>query len=176
VCSHSDPGVAETLATMAGFGAMTFPPSGQHLAYLANSGFALAPVAPALLLGFAFAAPRRLYTQPIAAYLAVSCASLLLGAFLSHPGFGAFEWDKYAVTGLFLTFFAGHLLSGIRPDVVRGQLAAGLIGMQLLLVGLPLIYLGLDASSNAGPLSKGAFSNWTPAAESPPAGTDAPQP
>ena len=127
-------------------------------------------------LAFAFAAPRRLYAEPIAAYLAVSSASLLLGASLSHPGFGAFEWDKYAVTGVFLTFFAGHLLSGIRPDVVRGQLAAGLIGMQLLFVGLPLIYLGLDASSHAGALSGGAFSNWTPADGSPPADSDAPQP
>jgi hypothetical protein len=176
VYSHPDQGIADTIASMAGFDGWIFPPSGRHLAYLANSGFALAPVAPALLLAFAFAAPRRLYAEPIAAYLAVSSASLLLGASLSHPGFGAFEWDKYAVTGVFLTFFAGHLLSGIRPDVVRGQLVAGLIGMQLLFVGLPLIYLGLDASSHAGALSGGAFSNWTPADGSPPADSDAPQP
>jgi hypothetical protein len=180
--AEGDAGIAETLAIMGGvdgraFALLSFPPfRALQLAYLANSAFALVPAATALLLAFAFAAPRRLYTDPIAAFLAVSCASLTLGACIAHPGFGSLEWDKFAVTALFLAVFAGHLLSGIRAPVVRRQLAAALVGMQALFVGVPLICLGFDSAPNAGPLSKKAFSKWAPDSGSPPADSRSSQP
>jgi hypothetical protein len=66
---------------------------------------------------------------------------LLVGTSLTRPiwfYWHEFAWDQFAITGLFLAFLAGHLISGIDDRVLRGQLVAAVVGLQLLFVGVPL--------------------------------------
>ncbi len=131
--------------------------SPSHLKYLANAGFVLAPATLPIAVVILGLRRRAAMTQPAVRFVAASTAGLLLGTAALRPIWGPFDWDLFAVTGLWIAFLGAILLVGLEARSVRTHLAAAAFGLQLCFVGLPLVGIGQGAARDGGLFEKKDF-------------------
>jgi len=128
-----------------------------QLKYLVNALFVLAPAALPLLVGLLARGGRRAFAAPEVSFVALTAAGLAIGSLLRRPVWGPFDWDLFAVTALWLAFLAAVLLARVEAPAIRSQVVAGLVGLQLCFVAVPLAALGREARVDAGPLHPERF-------------------
>ena len=96
-------------------------------------------------------------TPPAVRFVAATAAGLLLGSLALRPIWGPFDWDLFAVTGLWIGFLGAILLAGLEAREVRTHVAAAALGLQFCFVGLPLVLIGQGATIDAGLFEKKDF-------------------
>ena len=128
-----------------------------HLKYLANAGFILAPATLPIAVVILGLRRRAAMTPPAVRFVAATTVGLLLGSLALRPSWGPFDWDLFAVTGLWIGFLGAILLAGLEAREVRTHVAAAALGLQLCFVGLPLVLIGQGATIDAGLFDKKDF-------------------
>lgn len=121
-----------------------------HLKYLANAGFVLAPATLPIAVAILALRRRAALAPPAVRFVAAGAAGLLLGTAALRPAWGPFDWDLFAVTGLWIAFLGAVLLAGVEARAVRTHVAAAAIGLQICFVGLPLVGIGQGAARDGG--------------------------
>jgi hypothetical protein len=127
-----------------------------QLKYLSNSFHVLVPAAlPLLALGL-LRRPRALVAGPAGRLLACAALPLALYALALRPFWGPWDWDLFAATALVLGCFAVRVLAELRAAHGPGLVAA-VIGMALLFVGIPFLWIGAGAPRDVGPFGFRGF-------------------
>ena len=80
-----------------------------------------------------------------------------MGSLALRPVWGPFDWDLFAVTGLWIGFLAAILLAGLEARALRNHVAVAALGLQLGFVAIPLIAIGQGASRDEGILEQSHF-------------------
>ena len=131
--------------------------SAPHLKYLLNAAFVLTPAglpiaATALLLRRKAALVSR-----AARFVTASTAGLIVGSLALRPVWGPFDWDLFAVTGLWIGFLGAILLAGLEARALRNHVAVAAVGLQLCFVALPLVAIAQGASHEGGVFERSHF-------------------
>lgn len=124
--------------------------SAPHLKYLANAGFLLAPAMLPIAVAILGLRRRAALVPPAVRFVATTTAGLLLGSLALRPAWGPFDWDLFAVTGLWIGFLGAILLARIEAREVRTHVAAAAVGLQICFVGLPMTLIGQGAAIDRG--------------------------
>jgi hypothetical protein len=122
-----------------------------HLKFLANAFFLLVPTAIPLLIAFAIFSPRRFVATPQAVFLATGCLSLLVYSSLVRPYWGPHDWDIFSLTAVCFASLAAYLFVNAIEEPPFAQLGALLVAASLLMVSIPLVWIGISPAHAAGP-------------------------
>jgi hypothetical protein len=125
-----------------------------QLKYLANAFFLLAPSALPTIAALLIFWRRRLVASVEARLLGAALVPLLVYAFAVYPRWGPYDWDLFALTGLFAACLAAHLLATARlPRLHPLGISVWLVGATHLFVTIPLLWIGIATSHGAGPFA-----------------------
>ncbi|MDG2050879.1 MAG: hypothetical protein P8M78_12020 [Myxococcota bacterium] len=127
-----------------------------HLKYLANAFHVLAP-AGLFILAISLAKTPREFLSPKSLFLGSAAAATGVYATLVRPFWGPFDWDLFAVTGLFFGALAAQLLASPPARRFFNEVVAVAIGFQLVYIGLPFVLLAAIETRPAGPFATGVF-------------------
>jgi len=127
-----------------------------HLKYLANAFHVLAPAGLTILAVSLIRAPRE-FLSPKSLFLGSAAAATGVYATLVRPFWGPFDWDLFAMTGLFLSALAAQILACPPARRFFNEVVAVGIGFQMVYIGLPFVLLAAIETRPAGPFATGVF-------------------
>jgi len=126
--------------------------------YLVNAAHLLVPGSVPVLLVLALQSPRRLFATPTARFLTAAAAPLAIYPLVLRPIWGPFDWDLFAVSAVVLAALGTHLLAQATTEGTWRHLMVWLVGLGLLFVGLPFLWIGIAPARPAGPFAEEQFS------------------
>ncbi|MCH2184583.1 hypothetical protein MK280_01795, partial [Myxococcota bacterium] len=130
--------------------------SAAHLKYLANAFHVLAPAGLLILVISLVRTPRE-FLSPKSLFLGSAAAATGIYATLVRPFWGPFDWDLFALTGLFLGALAAQVLAGAPARGFFKEIVAVAVGFQLVYIGLPFVLLAAIETRPAGPFATDVF-------------------
>ncbi|MAJ60776.1 MAG: hypothetical protein CBC48_12725 [bacterium TMED88] len=130
--------------------------SAAHFKYLANAFHVLAP-AGLIILVVSLARTPREFLSPKSLFLGSAAAATGVYATLVRPFWGPFDWDLFAMTGLFFGALAAQVLASPPARRLFKEAVAIAIGFQLVYVGLPFVLLAAVETRPAGPFATDVF-------------------
>ena len=131
--------------------------SAPHLKYLLNAAFVLTPAGLPIAATVLLLRRKAALVSPAARFVTASTAGLIVGSLALRPVWGPFDWDLFAVTGLWIGFSAAILLAGLEARALRNHVAVAALGLQLCFVAIPLVVIGQGASRDGGVFEQSDF-------------------
>ncbi len=127
--------------------------SPEHVFYLANAFFIMAPVTPWLLGCLVAIQPRALVADRDVRFLLAGLIPLLVYALLVRPVYGPYDWDLFSLTAVWASFTAGVALARLLPPAAFVELVSLAVGIAVLVSAVPIATIGHSARSGQGPFS-----------------------
>ncbi len=133
--------------------------SPEHVFYLANAFFIMAPVAP-WLLGCLVAFERHVFVgDRDMRFLLAGLVPLGIYALMIRPVYGPYDWDLFSLTAMWGGFTAGIALARVLPRAAFAELVALAVGIGFIASAVPIAIIGHSARSGSGPFSPEFFNS-----------------